>query len=226
MKQTSITKLSEIYNGLKDMDKAFHDFGIPRLLDLIKEVIRAETQVAVKGSKFNFYDYTIDEKDFRAVLSGVFHKEGWRVACDSYIMVALKEEYATELEGKIVKEDGSFVEGEYPKWRSVVPDKTKMRPFEVDAQKFYDWVSERRIEWKAETGKGKKWGDKWAVRVGDAVLKAEFFDKVLTAMKEIGTNTLYVADSRRVVLAETEKGLVILMPIIEPREGWKVLTLA
>lgn len=219
MKQTSIEKLSEIYNGLKDL-------GIPRLLDLIKEVIRAETQVAVKGSKFNFYDYTGSEKDFRIVLSGVFHEEGWRVACDSHIMVALKEEYATELEGKIVEKDGSFVEGKYPKWRSVVPDKTKMRPFEVDTQKFYDWVSERRTEWKTETGKGKKWDYQWAVRVGNAVLKAEYFDKVLTAMKEIGTTTLYVQDSRRVVLAETEKGLVILMPIVEPREEWKVLTLA
>lgn len=219
MKQTSIEKLSEIYNGLKDL-------GFPRLIDLIKEVIRAETQVAVKGSKFNFYDYTGSEKNFRIVLSGVFHEEGWRVACDAHIMVALKDEYATELEGKIVKEDGSIVEGHYPKWRSVVPDKTKMRPFEVDAQKFYDWVSERRIEWKAETGKGKKWVDAWAVQVGDAVLKAEYFDKVLTAMKEIGTTTLYVEDSRRAVLAETEKGLVILMPLMEPRGELKVLTLA
>lgn len=225
MQQTSITKLSEIYNALTNPDNTCHTNQ--SLANLIQEVIRAES-TPVKGRKFNIFDFTHDDFNLRPVMCGVFQDEGWRVASDMHIMVALKETYPEEYEHKILRKDGSFVIGKYPNWRSIIPDGKDYEEYEFDAQKFYDWISEKRTEWKTETGKGTKFAHQWRVQVGPTQLKAEFFYKFITAMKELGATKILVKDYRRTVYAKTDKGIVLLMPVLadEKVNATDVLTLA
>lgn len=215
MQQTSIAKLSEVYNNLKDLydgKTICHDYK--SLANLIQEVIRAEASTPVKGSKFNIFNFAHDDFNLRPVMCGVFHDEGWRVASDTHIMIALNEAYPEEYEHKILRKDGSFIIGKYPNWRSIIPDGKDYEEYEFDVQKFYDWIEQKRTEWKTETGKGIKFAYQWRVQVGPAQLKAEFFYKFITAMKELGATKILVKDYRRTVYAKTDKGIVLLMPVL------------
>lgn len=207
MKQTSIDKLSKIYNALNNTESQY-------LAELIQQVIRAEATPDAKKGKFDIFKYTANEL-FRPVMATVFHDEGFRVASDAHILVAVKEDYPEEYEQKMLHADGSFEEhGIYPKWRSVIPKPDGYRPYKIEPQKFYSWLTQVRAEYKAETGKGKKWCDNWFVRVGEAILKAEYFDKLLTAMERIGATELMVKEAKRSTYATTEAGTVLLMPVM------------
>lgn len=230
MKQTSITKLSEVYNNLNARyNGESYSYDDKYMADLIKEVIRAESIAKPKGSKFDIYNYVYRADDLRPVMTGVFHDEGWRVASDTHLLFAEKAEYAEEFEHTILKKDGSFVEpATYPKWRCVLPrdDEDGYKPYEFDAQKFYDWLEEKRTQYKTEYGKGTKFAYSWRVSVGPACLKAELFDKIVTAMKYLGATQLYVKDARRAVYAKTDKGIILLMPVIQDGKEEDILTLA
>lgn len=84
--------------------------------------------------------------------------------------------------------------------------------------------TERRAARKAATGKGRRFSDSWVVKVGPCYLKAEFFDKLLTAMERIGATELMVRDDRRTVYAKTDAGQVLLMPVAKTTQ--EVLVLA
>ena len=206
MKDTSITKLSEVYNALNNTENQ-------RLADLIQQVIRAEATPDAKKGKFDIFKYTSNEK-YRPVMATVFHDEGFRVASDAHILVAVKEDYPEEYEHKMLNADGSFEEGKYPKWRSVIPKPDGYEPYKVDRKAFYDWLTQKRSEYKAETGKGKKFVNEWHYQFGPARFQAERFDKLLTAMERIGTDVLMLKDARSSAYAQTEEGVALLMPIM------------
>ena len=227
MKQTSIKKLSEVYNSLNALyngESVQHDYK--DLANLIQDVIRAEATTKVKGSKFNIYDY-VSKDEYRPQMCGVYHDQGYRVACDAHILFAEETEYPAEYEGKSLLKDGSFAEGgKYPQWRSVVPSGDGYKPYEFDSQKFYDWVEQKRAAFKTETGKGIKFGELWRVRIGLCLLKASMFDKLVAAMNYLGATQLFVQDAHRAVYAATDKGLVLLMPVIADVQDEDIVTLA
>lgn len=205
MKQTSITKRSEVYNALlKNPDNKY-------LADLIQQVIRAEATTEAKAGKFDYFKY-VDNTGIRPVMGCVFHDEGYKVASDAHILIAIKDNYPSEWEHKMLHADGSFEEyGTYPKWRYVIPKPDGYEPYVVDRKAFYDWLTQKRSEYKADTGKGKKFVKEWSYPIGPARFQAERFDKLLTAMERIGTDVL---DARSSAYAQTEDGTALLMPVM------------
>ncbi len=216
MKQTSITKLSEVYNNLNALyngEKIAHDYK--SLADLIQQVIRAEATTEAKAGKFDYFKYVEKSNSFRPIMQCVFHDEGYKVASDSHILIAIKEDYPEEYEHRLLNADGSFEEhGTYPKWRSVIPKPDGYEPYKVDRKAFYDWLTQKRSEYKAETGNGKKFVNEWHYQFGPARFLAERFDKLLTAMERIGTDVLMLKDARSTAYAQTEEGTALLLPIL------------
>ena len=213
MKQTSIDKLSEVYNNLNALyngEQICHDYK--SLADLIQQVIRAESPEA-KAGKFDYFKY-VDNTGTRSVMGCVFHDEGFKVASDAHILIAIKDNYPEEYEQKMLHADGSFEYGTYPKWRSVIPKPDGYEPYKVDRKAFYEWLTQKRAEYKAETGKGKRFVNEWRYQVGPARFQAERFDLLLTAMERIGTDILMVEDAKRPAYAQTEEGTVLLMPVM------------
>lgn len=214
MKQTSITKLSEVYNNLNALyngEEIAHDYK--SLADLIQQVLRAESPEA-KAGKFDYFKY-VDNTGIRPVMGCVFHDEGYKVASDAHILIAIKDNYPSEWEHKMLHADGSFEENvTYPKWRSVIPKPDGYEPYKVDCKAFYDWLTQKRSEYKAETGKGKKFVNEWRYQIGPARFQAERFDKLLTAMERIGTDVLMLKDARSGAYAQTEDGTALLMPVM------------
>ena len=217
MKQTSIEKLSEVYNNLNALyngEEIAHDYK--SLADLIQQVIRAEATTEAKAGKFDYFKYVEKESNsLRPVMQCVFHDEGYKVASDAHILIAIKDNYPSEWEHKMLHADGSFEEhSTYPKWRSVIPKPDGYEPYKVDRKAFYDWLTQKRTEYKAETGKGKKFVNVWRYQVGPAWFQAERFDKLLTAMERIGTDVLMLKDARSTAYAQTEEGTALLLPVM------------
>lgn len=94
MKQTSITKLSEVYNNLNALyngEKIAHDYK--SLADLIQQVIRAEATTEAKAGKFDYFKYADNSNSIRPIMQCVFHDEGYKVASDAHILIAVKDSY-------------------------------------------------------------------------------------------------------------------------------------
>jgi hypothetical protein len=216
MKQTSITKLSEVYNNLNALyngEQIPHDYK--SLADLIQQVIRAESTTEAKAGKFDYFKYVEKSNSIRPIMQCVFHDEGFKVASDAHILIAIKDNYTEEYEQKMLHSDGSFEEnGTYPKWRSVIPKPDGYEPYKVDRKAFYDWLTQKRAEYKAETGKGKRFVNEWRYQIGPAQFQAERFDLLLTAMERIGTDVLMVKNANRSAYAQTEEGTALLMPVM------------
>ncbi len=213
MKATSINKLSEVYNNLNALyngEKIAHDYK--SLADLIQQVMRAESPEA-KAGKFDYFKY-VDNTGTRPIMQCVFHDEGYKVASDAHILIAIKDNYPEEYEQKMLHADGSFEDGTYPKWRSVIPKPDGYEPYKVDRKAFYDWLTQKRAEYKAETGKGKRFVNEWRYQVGPAQFQAERFDLLLTAMERIGTDVLMVKNANRSAYAQTEEGTALLIPVM------------
>lgn len=162
--------------------------------------------------RFNIYNFT---GDYRPILTGVFHDNGYKVASDAIVLVAIKSDYHEELEHHIIDKDGKDVGGKYPAWRTVIPSGPGYGSYSIDPSKFEAFLKERREAWKKYHGKGTKWGKyQWKVQVGPACFRAHKFETFLSGMKEIGATEIYVKDKFRTAYAKTDKGWVLLFPIL------------
>lgn len=255
MKQTSIDKLSEVYNALRDPENA--KITNQQAAEMIQQVIRAEAITPAKAGKFNIYNYVADD-EMRPAMNGVFHDRGNKVASDAHILIVLKEDYPAEYEGAVLLKDGSYVESQetvwdaehnksitiqhrtawvdkdghnhpvYPKWESVIPNVGAggYLPYKFDREKFYSRVNEKRTEHKAETGKGIKWGN-WRCKVGPCSFSANLFARFIEAMDTLGTDEVYLhEDGRHAALVQSDKGLCILMPRIKDVPDEDIVILA
>lgn len=211
MKPENIQKLSEVYRNLTDA-KFIGE------AEMIMEIIRSEAS-AVRQKKFNMYDYCVGKKDWRDALKGVYHQDGWKVATEMHILVAVKEEYDKSYEGKILMPDGTFCKDEckQAKWRKIIPMEKGYLPYKVDRSVYNDWLEKKRAEFAAQYGKKQKFEYDWHVIVGNAYLRAELFDKMLVAMDYIGAEEILVMDYKHPVYAKQDKGVVVLMPSVEPK---------
>lgn len=210
MKQTSIDKINQVYVAIKDHE----DFK--SMAELLKDVIRAECMTPAKAGKFNIYNYVSTEEN-RPTMCGVYHDRGNKVASDAHILVAMKEDYPAEHEGKVMLKDGHN-HPIYPKWESIIPktdEAVGYKPYTFDREKFFKWVDELRVAHKAEYGKGIKWHTDWFVKVGPCGFKAEWFNRLIEAMDALSTDELYLHESgRRAAVAKSDKGIAILMPVL------------
>src|SRR5574344_2024824 len=82
------------------------------LKDEFTRIIRIESPQS-SNPKFDFYKYASKEA-CRPAMCGIFHDKGQKVASDAHILIAKKEDYPEEYEGKILGKDGRFIEGKFP----------------------------------------------------------------------------------------------------------------
>lgn len=203
MKQSSIDKLSRIYNYFNET------VGDKYMANMVKEVLRAESEPSGDSLKFDIYKFS--GKDYgRPVLQGVFYDGEWRVCSSGHILIAEKGVWPEELQGKIVAQDGSFIQGKYPDWQSILPKNLKdYESHELDITKVEATIEEYRLQYKAEYGKSKRWHDNWTINVDGTYFKAEFIWLLLTA----GVEKLYIDKNinNRVAYFETSytKGVIM-----------------
>ena len=106
-------------------------FLIGETAEVTKATVKTARKPRTKG--FNIYRcVSTDEK--RYFMTGVYHdKEAeLAVATNGRIMIEIRSEYKPEHAGEIMLEDGRKVEGQFPNWRRVTPDKKDMEERSVD----------------------------------------------------------------------------------------------
>lgn len=164
--------------------------------------------------RFNINNFCGDFQ-MKAALTGVFHDGGYKVASDSIVLAAIKSDYPEELEHQIIGKDGQEIIAKYPLWRTCLPDGKDYKPYRIETAKFEAFLKERRAAWKESVGKGTKWGDyKWTVQIGPAYFRAHKFETFLSGMKEICATEILVMDKRRTAYAKTDKGWVLIFPVL------------
>ena len=192
--------------------------------ELIEAIIRIESEPKTK-SKFKIWDYVSDD-DLRPAICRVFHDSGFKVASDGHILIVLKEEYDSELEGKLLKKDGTIATQytNYPKWRDVIPNPQliEMVPVKLDFEKIRGFETEHKAKIKAQ---GIKYQDAYVRVIESCTFKLNYLMKAVKFMEHIGADTLMVAaDGRRAALATSGESKCIVMPIYcdaqEDKEEW------
>ena len=182
--------------------------------ELIEAIIRIESETKTK-SKFKIWDYVSDGY-IRPQMCCVFHDSGFKVASDCYILIVLKEEYDSELEGKLLKKDGTIETKytTYPKWRDIIPNPQliEMVPVKLDFDKIRGFES----EYKAKvTAQGIKYRDAYVRVTESCAFKLNYLMKAVKFMEHIGADTLMVAaDGRKAALATSGENKLIVMPIL------------
>lgn len=204
LQKTTEKKLSEIFNFL--MNEGEHDVA-----KLVTEILRAECKVK-RGTKFSMLDFA--DKTGRRLYEGVYYDKGNQVATDGRQIMVLKEEYDPELEGKNIDKNGEEIEGNFPQYEAVLPKSLDgWDATQIDVEKFYSWIDERRAAYKlVNCGKHVKWSDGWFVRIGHCLFKADRFNLIIKAGKELGSLTLYTKDGESGGVIKTEKGIFLSMP--------------
>ena len=189
--------------------------------ELIEAIIRLESETTTK-SKFKIWDY-VEKDDIRLALCCVFHDSGFKVASDGRIMIALKEEYAPELEGRLMKKDGILLneDTKYPKWRDIIPNPelNGMIPIVLDFAKIRKIENDFKAKVKAL---GSTYNNVLGyVKVTDKyTFKLQLLMKMVRFMEHTGTNEMLVdPDGRRAVLAIGGESRCILMPVYSDPDG-------
>lgn len=201
MKTNSEKLLNEIYAMTDDQ----------RIKFKVLQILRIE-QSQAKG-KFDYYKFVSNDR-LRATMTGVYHDNGFKVASDAIILVAIKDDYnVSELEGKVLKKDGTILtDAKYPNWRAVIPDltvgKMKSESVKIDFTKWDEIMATYKTE--------KKVGDeKKAVKVGNAYYNIEKFNLLVLALKKLGVNEF--------INTWTVRGIARGLEIVEediPRSGF------
>lgn len=194
-------------------------------------IIRIESPQS-SNPKFDFYKYASKEANHPA-LCGIFHDKGQKVASDSHILIAKKEDYPEEYEGKILGKDGNFIEGKFPNYESVFPNlkKSTYTEHEVNFEAFADFVLQAKA-----TAKLRGSDTSFAfVEIGGCYFRLDLFQLLVSYMKEIGAKTIWTAISeipdfrlsgeaytRYVPLTcyvEANGSRGLLMPVREPNDN-------
>ena len=79
------------------------------LKDEFTRIIRIESPQS-SNPKFDFYKYASKEA-CRPAMCGIFHDKGQKVASDAHILIAKKEDYPEEYEGKILARMAGSLKG-------------------------------------------------------------------------------------------------------------------
>lgn len=204
MKTNSEKLLNEIYVMTDDQ----------KIKDKVLQILRIE-QSQAKG-KFDYYKF-VSKDELRPVLTGVYHDNGFKVASDAFILVAIKDDYdVCELEGKVLKKDGTILtDVKYPNWRAVIPDLTSEKHgyrTEVVKIDFDKWMTFMQI-YKADKKLNQ---EKMWVKVGEQIYKVDLFNLFTIAMRRLGvneiTNSWTQYDPTAGVCNGSDGSIALLMP--------------
>lgn len=199
--------------GKDNLDETKED--IRRAISFIKSAIFIETVSASK--KFNLYNFTANDK-LRPAMEGVYHDKGYKVATDSHILVAVKEQYQEDLEGVILDKRGERIRDyKYPKWDVlwVQPGSRAMedkKTFTIDTDKVREVARVEKAEKKAA---GKNGPHRRAlVKAGDVYFNAAQMEKLCAFMDAYGAKELNTYGRRGAEIIAPDGSKAIIMPMV------------
>lgn len=185
---------------------ALNNGSIEEAKNLLEKEINIEI-TKTKSKKFNIFDFCADYTYRVESMQGVYYDpEGYAVATDGHIMIALKDERAT---GEIINKRGEIIPGKFPNWQNVIPQ-TYKDAFNINPE----WV--KQISGKLKEVRATKDKSRVFVSVNNILLDAKLFQLFLAGASELqATDIRYCEDDTRPILIDNERGKLLLMPMIK-----------
>lgn len=215
---------------LKRLNRIYEISNEEEVRRLIEEVIALETNASkIKESNFNIYDFASkDKSSYQEVMTGVYHEEGWRVASDLHILIAIKDEYDEKCEGKVLRVDGSEIDTtsvgvkRYPKWKTVHPSYKDTISYKIDFSKLEEWMKIYKVHHKMMAAGERKRHTEY-VQIGKSYYSLKLLYTFAKGMKYLGADSLIQSiekDGEKMPgFVETEKGWAVIMPIMNTNKG-------
>lgn len=214
MKQEALKELKEAVAILDYMRTDLTNAGedIENALKHLRAALFMETPAP--SMKFNIYDFTDDDGGIRPVMGCVHHQDGFKVACDSHVLVAVKSDYPDDLEGKNIDRKGEeYKDSKYPKWEALFsPKQNEAEGYRINFDNLNTWMKEFATEKKMH---GKYGARRAYVKVGPAFFALGQMAKLSKFMKAQGIDTLHIEDCRHAAACFAEDGSKgLIMPCI------------
>jgi hypothetical protein len=113
--------------ALNLIEKALSLTDEPDTKRLLGDFLRANT--IAKNEKFDLSKFVKNPKDDTTNISvtGIYHENGFRIATNGYILCVVDNDYPDEYEGKIISLNGEIIEGNFPKWQSILPNDEELK---------------------------------------------------------------------------------------------------
>ena len=174
----------------------------------------------VKLGKLDLYKFVSDD-NIRPSITGVYHEEGWRIATDGRILLAIKQDYSPELEGRIILKNGSLLDKElrYPRWRSVIPDvMDEWKTFRLDFAELSEVLREAKAHEKVwKKSMGKHYSSSISLN-GEIWLRTSYLKLFATVMKECNITEISYKDNGRGIVVKNDTLQLLLMPVCHSDE--------
>ncbi len=179
-----------------------------------------------KGKKYDPFNYVGDGKD-REIYSGIGYRDGHAVATDGRILVADKTTYDKKKEGKTINKAGKELEGTYPNWKALFPEKyqTAVGGVARIAEKLGAIEAKVKQMWQDAKKNGEKPGtfaafsDRANVVLlmpdGKAIgMRLPYLSKFVVASQHLGNNDINYVDATRFIFSQGANGSVLEMPVM------------
>lgn len=162
-------------------------------------------------------DVEVSKDYIRSSMCCILHDSGYKVASDTHILVVLKEDYPEDMEGKLMKKDGTiYKDSKFPNWRMVIPDPKEMGSIPVRLD--FAGIREFERDFKAKKKINKTL--KGYIKVGTSFFKLDLFIKAIRFMEHVGTDELMLCpDGKRAALAVAGDNRLIVMPVYPRSKG-------
>lgn len=209
--------LAELCNEYGEPEKM-----IERARKLITDFLASQT--AANVGKFDLSKF-VAKDDLRPVMTGIYNDpEGYKVATDARILVALKSNVSS-VEGQIITPKGEVVNGTYPNWRAICPacvgDGTDFLEVQnpIDIDKVAELWKSAKIEAKAS---GEVVVFDYEYSGGETIrLKGEYLVKFITFLNAYPEAKVYIYDDTRPIYAIDKDGnRCLLVPLKKELSSW------
>ena len=185
---------------------ALQSSDINRVKELIKIFIYNNDD---KKSKFNIYDYLSKKMIYgREYANYIYHKDGYKYATNSFILIKLKEDYPEEYELKSVNKK-DITEQQYPNADKLINDTLLSKnTFKVPLPDTDELDKQYLLN--------KKVNKNYIANVviideTKYVYNFDLFHKLVLFAKHIGASELIVNKDKNVIGVKTDKGEALLM---------------
>ena len=209
--------MQELINILQDL-KSGNDREV--IAEQLENYIRKNTIVKGAG-KFNLFKY-ISKDDYRLALNGIYCGEGYKVATNSYILVYIKEDYAPELESKVVAKDGSLTNSKFPNWKSVIPSTLKSyEPTNIDFAKIKSSIKQSKLNKKIE----KKDKENCLIKIKNLYFKTYLLELFILAAENLGVDKMYLRTDKAVIRNTNNEGCLLMAKTIDDESQFNIIEL-
>lgn len=180
----------------------------------ILNIIRVED--AKINMRFNLFDY-ISSDAANKCLHGIYYNDGYKVATDAHILIAIKATYPADYEKKVLMKNGKLIRYyDFPEWKKVAfADIVYYRSITIDLNKVNDILKEIKIQNKLSDEPFDK------IKIDNIYYRLDLFIKFYRAMKFFGTNVILYNErwSRSEIIKD--ENLCLLMSINPPKNDFK-----